>query len=310
MTVDIAAVFQQLIILFLIMAVGYVGNKAGVLTAELTRGFSRLVLTVTMPAMLLASVINVKSDKTTGEVLGLLGITLVVYAILIVLGFLLPAVLRIKQPQVGAYRYMTVFTNAAFMGFPVITAVFGEQALFYAMLFQLPFNMLAYTFGIWLIAGKSTKLSAKQILLNPGCLAAVAALIIYLLQIPFPAAVEGTVDLLGQITTPASMLIIGATLGNMPVRQMFNKWALYPFAVITNIAVPLLVFFVLRLFVDDAMMLQVAVVIAAMPVATNSTMICHKYGGDAETTSAGVFLSTALSIGTIPLVVWLMQPFG
>ena len=70
------------------------------------------------------------------------------------------------------------------------------------------------------------------------------------------------------------------------------------------------VFFLLRLFVTDEMMLYVAVVIAAMPVATNSTMISHQYGGDAETTSAGVFLSTALSIGTIPLVVWLMQVFS
>lgn len=310
MTVDIGAVFQQLILLFLIMAVGYGANKAGVLTHELTRGFSRLVLSVTMPALLLSSVINVKSDKSTGEILWLFGITLIVYAILIVCGFVVPFLLRIKPSQVGAYRYMTVFTNAAFMGFPVISAVFGEKAMFYAMLFQLPFNLLAYTFGIWLIAGKEAKLSAKRILLNPGCLAAVAALLIYLLQIPFPAAVEGTVDLLGQITTPASMLIIGSTLAGMSVKQVFSKWKLYPFSLITNILLPMAVFFLLRLFVTDEMMLYVAVVIAAMPVATNSTMISHQYGGDAETTSAGVFLSTALSIGTIPLVVWLMQVFG
>ena len=310
MTMDMAGIINQLITLFLIMAVGYIANKTGLLTDELSRGFSKLVLCVTMPALLLSSVINVKSDKSTLDILALLGITLIVYAILIAVGFLMPVILRAKPQQVGVYRFMTIFTNAGFMGFPVITAIYGEEALFYAMLFQLPFNILVNSLGAWLVAGKNARFTLRQLLLKPGSLAAVAAVIIYLLQIPFPTVIEGTVDLVGQITTPASMLIIGATLGAMPIKQMFNKFRLYPFALLTNVLLPLALFFLLRLFVTDQTMLQVAVVIVAMPVATTSTMLCHRYGGDADTASAGVFLTTALSVATIPLVVWLMQLFA
>ncbi|MBQ3133143.1 MAG: AEC family transporter [Clostridia bacterium] len=307
MTLDMTHIINQMISLFLLLAVGYIASKLNLITKDMLPKLSNLMISIIVPASVLSAVINVKNEHSIGELLGLIGIAVLVYVFLIAFAYLIPPMLAVKKEQINLYRFMTVFTNAAYMGFPVITAIYGSEGLFYAMLFQLPFNALVFSYGAKLIAGKNFHLSLRKTVVNIGTVTAVLALIVYVAQIPVPTVIDNTIDTVGGMTAPFSMLIIGATLGGMPIRQMFNKWRLYPFAVITNVVLPLILYFILRLFVVDQMMLQVSVVIAAMPVATVSGIFCHRYGGDAETASAGVFISTAMSVGTIPLLVWLMQ---
>lgn len=299
---NISAVIDQMLILFLCMALGFIAFKTGVMTEEFHKGLSRLVLDMTMPALILSSVMGSERHLSAGEVFLVLGIGFALLLFRLLLSFPFTRLLRTPKEQENSYRFLMTFSNLGFMGFPVVMAVFGKEALFCTALFQIPFYILSYTVGIRLISGKGNALPLKKILLHPAILASCAALVIYLADIPIPSFISGTASLIGQITSPAAMLIIGSTLATIPLRRAFTGWRLYPFSVFTLLVIPLAVYAVMRLLPVDPLILGVTTTLAAMPAATNSTMLSHQYGGDAALCSSGVFLSTLISLFTIPLL--------
>ena len=301
---DMSSILNQMVVLFCAMAIGYIACKARILNAAFNQTLSRLILHICMPGMILASVMNVPHQLSNAEVWVLLGISFGLHAFFILVALGIPKLFRLGKSEGNLYRFLLIFSNVGFMGFPVVSAIFGPDAVFYASIFNIPFNLLAFTLGVVLVAGRGVKLSLKKLLLSPGILVSVAALVIYLLDIPFPAFVRDTADLLGQITTPGAMLVIGATLAAIPLKRAFTQWKLYPLLLLKLIVLPVLVWLILRPFITSELTLGVTVVIAAMPCATNCTLFCNEYGGDAELASIGVFLSTLASVVTIPLLMF------
>ena len=301
------SVISQLIVLFLVMAVGFVAGKTGIMDAAFNRGLSKLVLTITLPAMIISAVINGEHTLSQQQVLLLLLLSLILYAFLILMAWLFAFVLRVPRDSVGLYRYLFIFSNIGFLGFPVVSAVFGENAVFYASIFQIPFCFLTYTLGIALIAGREKTLSPWKALLQPGVIAPVIALVLYLLNVPVPALIGDTFKAVGSITTPAASLIVGATIALLPFRKLVAHWRLYFVSLLKLLAFPLLLWGILHFFVTEPVMLGVTVILCGMPGASNVTMICHEYGGDAQLSAAGVLISTVLSLATIPLLAWLLQ---
>ena len=301
---DMSSILNQMVVLFCAMAIGYIACKARILNAAFNQTLSRLILHICMPGMILASVMNVPHQLSNAEVWVLLGISFGLHAFFILVALGIPKLFRLGKSEGNLYRFLLIFSNVGFMGFPVVSAIFGPDAVFYASIFNIPFNLLAFTLGVVLVAGKGVKLSLKKLLLSPGILVSVAALVIYLLDIPFPAFVRDTADLLGQITTPGAMLVIGATLAAIPLKRAFTQWKLYPLLLLKLIVLPVLVWLILRPFVTSALTLGVTVVIAAMPCPPPCTLVGHAYGGDAELASIGVFLSTLASVVTIPLLMF------
>lgn len=301
---DLSAILNQMVVLFCAMALGYVVCKARVINAAFNQTLSKLILNLCMPGMILASVMNVPRQLSNTEVWVLLGISFGLHLFFILVALAIPRLFRLNRSTGNLYRFLLIFSNVAFMGFPVVSAIFGPDAVFYASIFNIPFNLLAFTLGVYLVAGKGVKLSPKKLLLSPGILVSVAALVIYLFDIPFPAFVKDTADLLGQITTPGAMLVIGSTLATIPLKKAFTQWKLYPLLLLKLLVLPVAVWLLLRPWLHNELMLGVTVVIAAMPSATNCTLFCNEYGGDAELASIGVFLSTLASVVTIPLLLY------
>ena len=130
----------------------------------------------------------------------------------------------------------------------------------------------------------------------------VLALVLYLLNVPFHPMLVEALSLLDRITSPASMLVIGCVLAAYPLKTIFGGWHVYLFCVVRLIVIPVIVWAVLRLFVTDALILGVMVVISAMPAATNTVLVCSKYNGDESTAASGLFVSTALSLVTLPIL--------
>ena len=299
-------VIHQLLLLFLVMVTGFVAGKIGIMHETFNRGLSKLVLDVTLPAMVISAVINNEHTLSREQVLLLLLLSIVLYAFLIAMAWVFTAALRVPRDKVGLYRYLFIFSNIGFLGFPVVSAVFGEGAVFYASVFQIPFCFLTYTLGIRLIAGADGARSPWKALLQPGVIAPVIALILYLLNVPVPSLAGDFVKALGSITTPAASLIVGATIAGLPFKKLIGHWRLYPLSVLKLIAFPLLLWAILQFFVKDPVMLGVTVILCGMPVASNATMICHEYDGDAQLSAAGVLISTVLSLATIPLLAWFL----
>jgi hypothetical protein len=166
-------------------------------------------------------------------------------------------------------------------------------------------NLFCFSVGILMIAPKGTKLKITA-LWNPTVVASVAALLLYLMPISLPAAVNDGLSLLGSATIPLAMMLIGSSLAQLPFREVWNIPKLYLLSLIKLILCPLLIYFVLSQLIDDSLLLGIATVLTAMPVATNATMLCIEYGGNELLASRGVFISTVLSLLTIPLIVFIL----
>lgn len=302
---DISVIISQMAVLFIILAIGYCLNRLKVMDAGSDRILTKLVLNLAMPCTIISSVLgreNGVSGRDTAFFMLMIALT---FAIAFAAVIPLPAILRNRKEDTGLYRFLVVFGNVGFMGFPVTMSIFGEESAFYVALFNIPFSLLAFSVGIIMVSGKGGKIR-PGLFLNPSLIASALAILIFFLKIPVPGIITKTAGQLGQLTTPLAMLVIGSTLAAIPPSEVFTQWRLYPVSFIKLVAVPLITWMVLRLLIDDPLMLGVLVVLAGMPTATSATMICMEYGGNEKLASKGIFITTLFSLITIPLLAILL----
>ena len=304
---EMSAVVNQMIVMFLLLLVGLLCAKIGVIDAAFNRKLSYLVLNVAQVATILAAAMNVDDVLSAGKILGVLGIGFLVLLLLYLFSFGYTFLFRIPRPERGVWQFLATLGNFGFMGFPVTSALLGAQALFYNSLALIPMLIVSYTLGVaMLTGGRGQKLRLKAVLLCPPLLASVLAAVIVLTGFRPPAAIVTAANTLGGMTTPGAMLVVGASLGQMSAKEVLGDWRMYAFSLLRLLSAPVLIWLILRQFVHDGLVLSVMVLLSAMPSAANATMMSMQYGGDEKAASRGVFLSTLFSFVTIPLLVWLL----
>ena len=297
------ALSEQMILLFALILVAYIASKIKFLPANSNKVLSDLVVNITNPATILYAVATSSRTLSNGAVLGILGITTLTLAGQILLAHGYTKVLRIDPRPAGVYRFMLVFSNCGFLGYPVVRALFGGDAVFVASMYNLVFQILSFTYGVRQVGGDpSSRQVTPKMFMTPMVVTSLLALVLYLLNVPFHPMLVEALSLLDRITSPASMLVIGCVLAAYPLKTIFGGWHVYLFCVVRLIVIPVIVWAVLRLFVTDALILGVMVVISAMPAATNTVLVCSKYNGDESTAASGLFVSTALSLVTLPIL--------
>jgi len=216
------------------------------------------------------------------------------------------------------------------MGFPVVISIFGVSSAYYVSLFNIPFNALVFSLGIFLISGKKEanessfseehagftdggvglaekRVSASfnpKLLLNPTLIVAVLAIPLALSGIRPPFVFTEAIRITGSITTPGAMLVIGSTLAFIPMKSVFAEWRIIPVTLLKLIIIPIVTWFILRQIITNELLLGVLVVISGMPTAAMASMLAIEYGGNEQTASAGVFLTTLLCGVTVPLIVY------
>ncbi|MDO4542431.1 MAG: AEC family transporter [Bacillota bacterium] len=301
------SIIYQMLSLFSIVAVGFTANKLKVLTAEGNKILAKLVINVAMSAMIIASVLTVEKSLNSKDIIILLAAGFLTYIVFIPIAYLTPRILRAPKDKYGLYSFMAIFGSVGYMGFPVLASICGNNAVFYAALFTIPFDLLVFSVGVLLIApGESVQIK-RDILLSPPFLASVLALILYFVPFSLPNMLVEATTLLGDMTTPGAMLVIGASLAEISWREVFGNWRLYFLAAAKLLLCPLLIFICFRWFIHNPLIMAVAVITSAMPIATNTTMICMEHNGDEALASKGIFISTIMSIFTIPFIITILM---
>lgn len=296
---------QQMIIMFLLMSVGFVGSKIGMITEETSKRLSAIVVNIANPAMILVS--GISDERMEGrELLSLTVVILAIYAVLLLLAYLLPVLLRVDPKSRGVYQAMTVFSNIGFMGYPIIAALYGSSAILYGALYSIPFNILIYTFGVSALRKKENgeekkKLSLKEVL-NIGVITSIISLILYLWQIRVPGFLTDTLNYLGNLTAPLSMMVIGASMTSISLRELFTDVRLLLFSLIKLLLIPVLGMLLIRQIVTNEVICGVFMIMLATPAGSMTAMLAQEYDGDYETASRGVTLTTLLSVITMPVV--------
>jgi|SRR5471030_3071061 len=302
---DINVVINQMVQLFMILGLGYFLNKINLFDVNLNQKLNKLLLNVTTPAMVMASVSSIKESSNNGEVIFVFLVAIVIFALLPVISYIIVRIMKIPVHQRGLYMFMTVFSNIGFMGFPVMKAIFGNEAVFYTAIFNMVFNILVYTLGIVLINYGTTnqvRLKARN-LLSPGIISSIVAIIIYFLKIPIPTVIGSTFDMVGNITTPIAMMLIGSTLANMNIKEVFTEFRIYPYTIIKQLLIPFIAYPLLKYFISSPLVLGVALINLAMPVGNSAVLFANEYNGDVALAAKSVFITTLISVFTIPLIV-------
>lgn len=303
---DISLVIQKMAMLVLLMVIGYVCVKLKVTSAQSNKHASALVMNVFLVGTILNSVINIDPSLSNGEIFMFFGLTLLTFAVLGLISYLAPNLLRIKGGDKGVAMALLLFMNNGFVGFPVVEVVFGTEAVFYASLSNIPFNILLYTIGmVQLSGGAGQKISLKNILSTP-MIATLVALVLFFLRVHVPLVIADTISSLSAATIPLSMLIIGTSLGSISLKSAFGDWRAYALSLIKLIVCPIAVWFVLQFFITNELMLGILVILAACPSAMVLTVLCVQNDLDEALSSKTIFLSTVLSAVTIPFIVWLL----
>ena len=294
---------EMLVILFA-MAMGFLAHRLGYFNAETDQRLSKVILNLTMPAMIVAAVITGDTLPELREVLAVLEVAAVFYLLEMIFALIAPRFLGGTPGQRGVWRFGLVFGNIAFIGYPVATALFGSGALFYAVILAMPFNLLPYTLGPLMLAG-AKRFRWRQ-LVTPCTVAAVLGLFFALTRLRPPAIVGECLAFVGDVTVPLSLLVVGSLLAGLPVGQVFKSPRLWCLSLLRLLVLPVLLFAILQLLGAEPMLLGIAVIEMAMPVAINGSMLSLEYGGDTETMAQATLLTTAVSIVTIPLIASLL----
>ena len=292
--------------LFALVVVGYVAGKLGYLGGDFDRQLSRLVINITCPALILSSAM-------TGElpdrrfILPLLLISVITYIVLAIIAFLLPRYLTHRKEDEGAIGFALMFGNVGFMGYPVVASIFGHEAVFYAAVLNVVNTFAVFTIGTILITGKGEvegERFQKKVLYSTPMLAAYLTMAIVALEIDnIPEAISQPLTMLGNITVPAALLIIGSSMSQLPLRALMGNFTVYVTALFRLAILPIVVYYLCLLMGFSRFVVNINTVVIAMPVATYGTILCLKHQKDTTFITEVTFITTLLSMLTIPLLV-------
>ena len=301
---DIMVVFQTMLKLFLLLVLGFVLFKCHIFDEYTNKKISALIVNVASPMLIISSIAGVEGSNKSIVFL-MIGAGILMYIGFIILGKIINRIFPFPKKDWPVYECMVVFANTGFMGYPVLLDVFGQEAVFYASLIHMAFNFFVYTYAIMCLTkgdDSEFKLNFKQ-LLTPGIILIFVGLFIYLFDIQLPSVLMDTINSVGSLTAPLSMMMIGSSLAVYPIKDSFTDWRSYVFAFVRLMIVPFVTMIMCRLLHIDAYYANITIITNAMPVGSMVLMLATQYNANVKIVTRNIIVSTLLSVITIPIVV-------
>ena len=219
--------FTQVLILFILILIGYFIRYRNLIDKSFTSKLSNLILSIFLPALIINSMQINFEPSIINKIIIIILLSFITYLISYLIAYSLKFIFK-SDKDIGVYQYAVMFSNVGFMGYPVVQSIFGSDALFYASIFNLPFNLLIMTLGVYLLCrgNKNYDFSIKSFV-NPVVVSILIGFILFIFRIKLPVFINNTLELLGDLTTPLSMLIIGSMLCESPAKECFFNKKLY-----------------------------------------------------------------------------------
>ena len=304
---------EVMMTLFAIVIVGYIAGKLGYMGGDVDKRLSSLVINFTCPALILSSAMG-GTLPDRAMILPLLLISLITYVVLTGLAFLLPHYLTKKRDEEGIIGFAMMFGNVGFMGYPVVASIFGNEAVFYAAVLNVVNTFAVFTVGTILITGKSEVEGSrfqKKVLYSTPMLSAYLTMLIVALEVTgIPSFVSQPLTMIGNITVPAALLIIGSSMSHLTARTLLGNRTVYVTALMRLALIPVAIYFLCSVLGFSSLVVDINTVVIAMPVATYGTILCLKYERDTTLITEVTFITTLLSVITIPLIALLFTKTG
>lgn len=304
---ELLLVARQVGTLFLMMLAGYLMEKTGRLTPAVLPRLNDLLLTVVIPCMLVTSL---QLEATPELIATMEGSALLAAGVYVLYCLVVLPLFPRQPPQIRTpLQYGVIYGNIGFMGLPLVSAVLGQEAMVYATVVYVIFNVFNWSHGIVFMGGRE-RFSLRRAVLNPGILAIALGLVLFFGGIGLPPMIKDAVGTLGSMNTPLAMVLVGAQMAEADLKAILTDLRLYAAGACRLLGIPVLTALVLLPFRPDPMLYSVLIILAATPTAGVTVMFAQQFDKDAVCAAKLVTGTTLLSIITIPCCAVLAKLLG
>ena len=231
MNSEVLQIFAEMITLFVIVAAGYAGKRLNMMNEDFDAKLSKVILNLSLPGMIIGSVLTAAELPSLQDILLTFLFSCLSFVLVIAIAYAVTAAMRISIGHRGVFKFMLCFGNVGFIGFPVLSAIYGSDSLIYATIFNLPFNFLVFTVGAWFLTQDNVAGDAKvkvtwRLFVSPVIISCLVAIVLALAGVHSIPVVGDAFVSLGSLTTPAALLIIGSSLANLPAGELIGGFRL------------------------------------------------------------------------------------
>lgn len=293
-------VLKQILSLFLIILVGFYGRKKKIIDENLTKGLTKLLIEITTPLLILSSFSFSVNSSMKENLIKSFIYSLVIFIITPL--FTKGLFIKIDKRKKNILQFAMVFSNCGFMGFPIVESILGQEGVLYASIFNLFFNFFVWTYGVMLYTDTKDIKDLKTVFKSPAIIAVFIGLFFMTFSIQIPSVLLSTIKMVGGLTTPISMLIVGSLLATANLKLAIKDFTLYYSSIIKLLIIPGAMYFIGAIFHEKSIVMKCFILMQAMPAGAMTTIFAENFNKEKDYAVMVVSFSTALSVLTIPLI--------
>lgn len=298
-------VLQQMAVIAILVLIGVYLYKKGIVDEYTSKRLSIIVMDIVNPALIMSCIITGNMTVSHQQLLVAIGMAIIFYGMLCILGLCIPRILPIKMTDRKMYNVMTVYTNVGFIGIPLAKAMLSDNAMLYVIVCNVMYCLLFYTHGVQVIGGKKSKLELRK-LFTPGTIMALLTLVLFWFHIILPPVLANSIIYMGNATVFLSMSLLGVSIAKASIKEGLKIKGLWGYILIRMILVPIGLGIVLKMLSIEREMIQAFCLMASMPVANLPLIQAEKVGEDTALLSQAIVVTTLMSFGTITFVMSLL----
>ncbi|MCR5149669.1 MAG: AEC family transporter [Clostridiales bacterium] len=296
---------EQVLILYLMVIIGAISDRAGVFTEKTAKKCTDLLFYVVTPAKIIESFLTLEySDKALGGLFTATGVGLLMHCVSGVI--IAPFFKKAPADDAAVYKYACVYGNCGYMGLPLAQAVFGNEGVFYCSAVIISFQIFTFTHGVRIMEktnGEKPKIDFKKLLLNPGVIPVFVGLPLFILRAELPNIIMTPVQSIASLNSPLAMLIFGTYIANTNFKSLFKQWRILPVAGYKLIIMPAIMTAIAYFAGLRGTLLCTVVMCSATPPANNTVMFSAKYDRNTSLASQTVAAVSLVSVLSLPAVI-------
>ena len=299
-------VIQKIIVLFIAMIAGYICKKSKILDGKSTKSLSNMLTYITNPCLILCSL----QMEYSSEALVIAGkiflLSIIIHTVMAIVSHFI-FMKNNNHRSRSVYSFALTYANCGYMGYPIMMAIFGDIGLFYGVIFTTVFNLFNWSHGIIVMNPEKGKLPWKKLIYNPALISVILSVILFIGKIRFPATIIDGLSLVGDMTFPLSMIIIGSLLADMKLLAILKEKRLYIFTLLSLIATPIIMLVFAYILKLPEYLAIIGITMCAAPAAANTAVTAEVYDNDSALAARIVGITTLFCLITMPLMLWLSQ---
>ena len=289
---------RQIGLMFVLICIGFIFYRKQLISDKGSEDLSRILLNLVVPVVIINNLWIERTAERTGELLQSSFLACICMAAALLVSKL------VFGKKNGIAEFSSSFSNAAFMGIPLITAVCGSEAVFYVSAFIVLINALQWTLGAVMLTGDRSLMKPAKVIRNPIVISVAVGLLLYILNLPKPVFVQNVFTTIIGMNTPLAMIVSGVFLANSDLMKIFGKKNIWLVSLIRLVVIPVLTLVLLKITPVGTQVMKTAVMIcAACPVGSNVAVFARLYGKDDTEAVEYVCVTTILSLLTLPVAV-------